>query len=89
MLVEMGQDVPGDGILEIKPRSNGTVFVTVSIHERAVSAKEVNPNFREGRVEKPLRKNHPSSSERDSNLDLPVLGSLAQHETSTLANYAT
>nr|CAD7439697.1 unnamed protein product [Timema bartmani] len=26
---------------------------------------------------------------RDLNLDLPVLGSLAQHETSALANYAT
>nr|CAD7194354.1 unnamed protein product [Timema douglasi] len=28
------------------------------------------------------------SSERNSNLDLPVLGSLAQHETIALANYA-
>nr|CAD7606119.1 unnamed protein product [Timema genevievae] len=31
----------------------------------------------------------PSSPDRDSNLDLPVLGGLAQHETSALANYAT
>nr|CAD7198407.1 unnamed protein product [Timema douglasi] len=31
----------------------------------------------------------PSSPERDSNLDLPILGSLTQHETSALANYAT
>nr|CAD7201776.1 unnamed protein product [Timema douglasi] len=34
-------------------------------------------------------KNHPSSPKRDSNLNLPVLGSLAQQETSALANYAT
>nr|CAD7455904.1 unnamed protein product [Timema tahoe] len=31
----------------------------------------------------------PSSPDRDSNLDRPVLGSLAQNETSALANYAT
>nr|CAD7567953.1 unnamed protein product [Timema californicum] len=29
----------------------------------------------------------PSSPERDSNLELPVLGRLAQHETSALTNY--
>nr|CAD7444047.1 unnamed protein product [Timema bartmani] len=38
---------------------------------------------------KTFRKNTPSSPERDSNLDRPVLGSLAQQETSALANYAT
>nr|CAD7575111.1 unnamed protein product [Timema californicum] len=38
---------------------------------------------------KPLRKTTPSSPERDSNLNLLILGSLAQHETSALANYAT
>nr|CAD7439747.1 unnamed protein product [Timema bartmani] len=31
----------------------------------------------------------PSSPDRDSNLDLPRLGNLAQHETSALANYVT
>ncbi|CAG2056392.1 unnamed protein product [Timema podura] len=35
---------------------------------------------------KPFRENPP---ERDSHLDLPVLGSLAQHETSALDNYIT
>nr|CAD7449207.1 unnamed protein product [Timema bartmani] len=29
---------------------------------------------------KPFRKNHPSSPDRDSNLNFPVLGSLAQHD---------
>nr|CAD7590218.1 unnamed protein product [Timema genevievae] len=38
---------------------------------------------------KPFRKNRPSSPDRDSNFDLPVLGSQAQHETGALANYAT
>nr|CAD7577721.1 unnamed protein product [Timema californicum] len=37
---------------------------------------------------KPFRKNHLQSSERESNLDIPVLCSLAQHETSALTNYA-
>nr|CAD7197969.1 unnamed protein product [Timema douglasi] len=39
-------------------------------------------------MEKPLGKTTTSSPERDSKLNLPVLGSLAQHETSMLANYA-
>nr|CAD7452446.1 unnamed protein product [Timema tahoe] len=40
-------------------------------------------------VENYLWKTTPSSPERDSDLDLPILDSLAQHETSALANYAT
>nr|CAD7441352.1 unnamed protein product [Timema bartmani] len=47
-----------------------------------LTIEEANPHLRG-------RKNHPSSSERDSNLDIPVLGSLAQHTSSALANYAT
>nr|CAD7259787.1 unnamed protein product [Timema shepardi] len=38
---------------------------------------------------KPFRKNHPISPKRDLNLNLPVLGSLAQHETSELGDYTT
>nr|CAD7267016.1 unnamed protein product [Timema shepardi] len=47
-----------------------------------VELEEVSPHFRGGRVEsgKPFRKNHPSSPDRDSNLDLPVLSSRAQHD---------
>nr|CAD7416540.1 unnamed protein product [Timema cristinae] len=38
----------------------------------------------------PVIKKMPSSlPDRDANLDLPVIGSQAQHETSALANYAT
>nr|CAD7456549.1 unnamed protein product [Timema tahoe] len=51
--------------------------------------EEVKPHLLGGRVENHLGNTTPSSSDRDSNLDLTVLGSLAQHKTSFLANYAT
>nr|CAD7573186.1 unnamed protein product [Timema californicum] len=41
---------------------------------------EVNPHLRGGRVESHLGKTTPSSPDRDSNLDLPVLNSRAQHD---------
>nr|CAD7573026.1 unnamed protein product [Timema californicum] len=44
-----------------------------------VELKEVNPHLRGGRVENHLGKTPPSSPDRDSNLDLPVLSSRAQH----------
>ncbi|CAG2054111.1 unnamed protein product [Timema podura] len=46
----------------------------------ATEAEEVNPHLRGGRVENHLGKTIPSSPDRDSNLDLPVLGGLAQHD---------
>nr|CAD7571741.1 unnamed protein product [Timema californicum] len=42
--------------------------------------KKVNPHLRGGRVENHLGKTTPSSPDRDSNLDLPVLSSRAQHD---------
>nr|CAD7392051.1 unnamed protein product [Timema cristinae] len=42
--------------------------------------EEVNPHLRGGRVENHLGKTTPSSPDRDSNLDLPVLSSRAQHD---------
>nr|CAD7200280.1 unnamed protein product [Timema douglasi] len=42
--------------------------------------EEVNPHLRGGRVENHLGKATPSSPDRDSNLDLPVLSSRAQHD---------
>nr|CAD7261727.1 unnamed protein product [Timema shepardi] len=51
--------------------------------------EEVNPHLFGGRVEHYLGKTTPSSPNRHSNLDLPILGSLAQHQTEALANYAT
>nr|CAD7588569.1 unnamed protein product [Timema genevievae] len=54
-----------------------------------VEYRESEPAFAWRESGKLFKKNHPSSPERDSNLDLPVLGSLAQHKSSGLANYAT
>nr|CAD7426959.1 unnamed protein product [Timema monikensis] len=45
-----------------------------------VELEEVNPHLRGGREENYLRKTTPSSPDRDSNLDLPVLSSRAQHD---------
>uniref|UniRef100_A0A7R9K774 oleoyl-[acyl-carrier-protein] hydrolase n=1 Tax=Timema genevievae TaxID=629358 RepID=A0A7R9K774_TIMGE len=58
-------------------------------NEALANIKEVSPHLRGGRVESHLGKDTPSSPDHDSNLGLPVLGNLAQHETSTLANYDT
>nr|CAD7424126.1 unnamed protein product [Timema monikensis] len=46
-----------------------------------VELEEVNPHLCRGRVENHLGKTTPSSPDRDSNLDLPVLSSRAQHDT--------
>nr|CAD7194347.1 unnamed protein product [Timema douglasi] len=53
-----------------------------------LNIEEVNPHLRGGRVENRLGKTTPSSPERDSSLSLFVLGSLVQHKTNALANYA-
>nr|CAD7567792.1 unnamed protein product [Timema californicum] len=45
-----------------------------------VELEEVNPHLREGRVENHSGKTTPSSPDQDSNLDLPVLSSWAQHD---------
>nr|CAD7392328.1 unnamed protein product [Timema cristinae] len=45
-----------------------------------VELEEVNPHLRGGRVENHLGKTTPSSPDRDSNLNLPVLSSLALHD---------
>ncbi|CAG2055517.1 unnamed protein product [Timema podura] len=45
-----------------------------------LNIEEVNPHLRGGRVENHLGKTTPSSPDRDSNLDLPVLSGLAQHD---------
>nr|CAD7569498.1 unnamed protein product [Timema californicum] len=45
-----------------------------------VELEEVNPHLRGRRVENHLGKTAPSSPDQDSNLDLPVLSSRAQHD---------
>nr|CAD7199674.1 unnamed protein product [Timema douglasi] len=67
------------------------------IWKQPVELEEVNPHLRGGRAENHLGKTTPSSPNRDSNLDLPVLSSRAStrqaldelNTTSALANYAT
>nr|CAD7406679.1 unnamed protein product [Timema cristinae] len=54
-----------------------------------LNLEEANPHLCGGRVENHLGKTTPSSPDQDSNLDLSVLSSLAQHKTSMLANYTT
>nr|CAD7429118.1 unnamed protein product [Timema monikensis] len=67
------------------PRTNGSgdSFEGVGLREvelvSKVELEEVNPHLRRGRVENNLGKTTPSSPDRDSNLDLPVLSSRAQH----------
>nr|CAD7397606.1 unnamed protein product [Timema cristinae] len=46
----------------------------------SMNLEVVNPHLHRGRVENHLGKTTPSSPDRDSNLDLPVLSSLAQHD---------
>nr|CAD7599769.1 unnamed protein product [Timema genevievae] len=76
--------------MPISPAGMGmTTSVSVSPGIGRLNLEEVNPHLRGGIVENHLGKTTPSSPNRDSNLDLPVLGSLAQHETSVLANHAT
>nr|CAD7463150.1 unnamed protein product [Timema tahoe] len=53
-----------------------------------LNLEEVNPHLRGGGVENHIGKTTPSSPDRDSNIDLPVLGGRAQH-ASALANSAT
>nr|CAD7402740.1 unnamed protein product [Timema poppensis] len=78
----------------LKTRKVGTVLtgsrIRISLADSAtyLASEEVNPNLRGGRVENYLGKITPSSPERDLNLDLPIIGSPAQHEIIALANYA-
>ncbi|CAG2063355.1 unnamed protein product, partial [Timema podura] len=61
-----------------------TIYAVNSVEFRGSEPALV---WREGRIT--FGKTTPSSFDRDSNLDFPVVGSLAQHEASELANYTT
>nr|CAD7568154.1 unnamed protein product [Timema californicum] len=69
------------GILtKIVPISADRRCHVVSTIKPTVELEKVNPHLRGGRVENHLGKTSPSSPDRDSNLDLPVLSSRAQHD---------
>nr|CAD7442576.1 unnamed protein product [Timema bartmani] len=74
-------DVHGTLILVVSPYS------TLSVSFGDTTGNK--PTFVWRESGKQLRKTTPCSPDRDSNLNLPVLVSLAQLETSALANYVT
>nr|CAD7427713.1 unnamed protein product [Timema monikensis] len=72
----VNMDVPDEEQLT-KSRAfadNGTIGIG------KVELEEVNPHLPGGKVENHLGKTTPSSPDQDSNLDLPVLSSRAQHD---------
>nr|CAD7394577.1 unnamed protein product [Timema cristinae] len=68
----------------ISPSSAVELTTTSALANYATEAVEVNPHLRGRRLETNSGKPAPSSPDRDSNLDLPVLGSLTQHDTCAL-----
>ncbi|CAG2055328.1 unnamed protein product, partial [Timema podura] len=80
-----GERVPS-GSVALSCCSVSTLTATVAIRvvgQRelgGLNLEEVNPHLRGGRVENHLGKTTPSSPDRDSNLDLPVLSGRAQHD---------
>ncbi|CAG2060026.1 unnamed protein product [Timema podura] len=55
--------------------------ILLSVRELGrLNIEEVNPHLRKGRVDNHLGKTTPSSPDRDSNLNLPVLDNRAQHD---------
>nr|CAD7416397.1 unnamed protein product [Timema poppensis] len=67
-------------VLDMDFSSNGKFLATCAEGIGKVELEEVNPHLRGGRAENHLGKTTPSSPDRDSNLDLPVLSSRAQHD---------
>nr|CAD7392365.1 unnamed protein product [Timema cristinae] len=65
------------------PSTRWTYYVAAT-GSQTVELDKVKPHLRGGRVEIHLGKTTPSSPNRDSNLDLPVLSSRAQHRSQTV-----
>nr|CAD7423344.1 unnamed protein product [Timema monikensis] len=72
----------GRPMLGLKGAAWRTIFSAKRIRSLCIVelGLEVNPHLRGGRVENHLGKTTPSSPDRDSNLDLPVLSSRAKHD---------
>nr|CAD7195762.1 unnamed protein product [Timema douglasi] len=64
----------------IQPMDNASLIIKKKKCGRKSFFPEVNPHLHVGRVENHLGKTTRSSPNRDSNLDLPVLSSRAQHD---------
>ncbi|CAG2055665.1 unnamed protein product, partial [Timema podura] len=76
---DSNSDLPITGNL-IQHKSNALNHVTTDEGIGKVEFRGSEPAFAWRKSGKPFRKNHPSSPDRDSNLDLPVLEGLAQHD---------
>nr|CAD7447587.1 unnamed protein product [Timema bartmani] len=75
---------------DLPPANNYSKHLLVThLYTPHYCSGEVNPHLCGGIAENHLGKTTLSSPNRDSNLNLLVLGSRAQHETSGFANYAT
>nr|CAD7570519.1 unnamed protein product [Timema californicum] len=75
-----GGEVGGINAPVRRTHHSATLILHYSLIIRKVELEEVNPHLRGGRVKNHLGKTTPSSPDRDSNLDLPVLSSRAQHD---------
>nr|CAD7406389.1 unnamed protein product [Timema poppensis] len=73
------------GTLRPEPIMCMLLCLCISTAPCLVELEEVNPHLRGGRVENHLGKTTPSSPDQDSNLDLPVLSSRAQHDKRVIA----
>nr|CAD7575553.1 unnamed protein product [Timema californicum] len=83
-ILSMIEEAAGTSMYEVKRMSTRSTIERKDIKMKELSSvelEEVNPHLRGGRVENHLRKTTPSSPDRDSNLDLPVLGDRAQHDS--------
>nr|CAD7442403.1 unnamed protein product [Timema bartmani] len=90
VLSEEGELAPCDTVFHVI--SSGIPFIGSLVYSESsaldhaateagrLNLEEVNPHLRGGRVENNLGKTTHSSPDRDSNLDLPVLGGLTQHD---------
>nr|CAD7568556.1 unnamed protein product [Timema californicum] len=80
---EEEQEEDEGGVDEVK-NTTYTVLYHWHIKQGRLNLEAVDPHLPTERVG-----NHPNSQDRNSNLDLPILGSLDQQETSALANCVT
>nr|CAD7256470.1 unnamed protein product [Timema shepardi] len=64
---------------ELKAKEAHGILLFASMLSK-VELEELNPHFPGGRMENHLGKTTPSSPNRDSNLDLPILSNRAQHD---------
>nr|CAD7599389.1 unnamed protein product [Timema genevievae] len=75
------ENIYGKRLANIKKNLSWCFEEIQIVFEKLNSLKnEVNPHLRGVRVENHLGNTTSSSPDRDSNLDLPVLGGLAQHD---------